>query len=839
MSKRSTLVARRLSKAIKNDVFTASGQISSASISSTQYDSTGDLPLSGVAAGTKAFINDSDRLYISNGAGWYSIALTNASPSIISVLDSDGGTTPFTLATDGSATVITVTATDSDGFPITYNYSVTSGSLTNGGGTTATVTQGTGADTNKFTVTPSTTEAYAGTFELTFTTSDGVSQTNSTNSFSLSFETAVENSRYTSLLVAAVDVSDNNNITDASPNNITITSYGNASAGTFSPYHDVGYSGFFNGGQELRYQPYTAGDYNLGTSNFTMEAWAYTTANSATQVLFSQRRVSNGGPQIRVTSSGTVQYFYYNGNNAQNSTAIFPVRQWNHVALVRSGTGADQTKVYLNGVEILSFQEAANFNNTAADLTIGNFSLYSEPWYGYIADVRIVKDAVYTSDFSNSLPTETLTAINNTIFLTTFNSNSSNYYFDDITGNGRVTSNLGSTSVVPVTRFDSLEYSAADRGGSIYFDGSGDYLRADAALSSFTSSTSTYTIEAYIYPTAAFNTSNDYFFGINRSSDGYNNLLFNRDKIYSSNTAVSLSSQIAQNIWSHVALTNDGTTLRVFVNGSIVASTTTLPQALSTCVLGFGAEFDTANGGTPGNYYTGYMSDIRISNTALYTSDFSPSFSPFTTPSGTVLHIKGTDASLIDKSQNDNLMLAGNTTGSTAQAKFANTKSMYFDGSGDYVVIKNSSVAGFKTGDFTIETWVYCEDTDTNQIIETRPGSTNGSYVAAGIQAGSGIFFYTNSAYVHTGTRIGTINIGQWHHVAWVRYNGTITSYIDGVSVSSASNSTNFILNRLVIGWNAYNLDNTGSVYIQDLRITKDLARYTANFTPPTEPFKG
>jgi hypothetical protein len=789
----------------------------------------------GTNIGQKAFIQETNRLYIWNGSGWYNIAVINETPTW------DSGGEPlssYTLDPDSpqSSTIITLAASDPEGFPISYSY-VTGGSFDS----IATVSQ----DSTVFTITPKTVsevgEGVELTGSITFNVTDNISILSKLSSFTLSFISIIENSRYTTLLLDVVDTSDNNDITDSSSNNVSITSYGNATAGTFSPYHGVGYSGFFNGGQELRYQPYTAGDYNLGTSNFTMEAWAYTTANSATQVLFSQRRVSNGGPQIRVTSSGTVQYFYFNGNNAQNSTAIFPVRQWNHVALVRSGTGADQTKVYLNGVEILSFQEAANFSNTAADLTIGNFSLYSEPWYGYIADVRIVKDAVYTSDFSNSLPTETLTAINNTIFLTTFNSNSSNYYFDDITGNGRVTSNLGSTSVVPVTRFDSLEYRAADNGGSIYFDGSGDYLRADAALSSFTSSTSTYTIEAYIYPTAAYNSSNDYFFGINRSSDGYNNLLFSRGGIYSNNTAVSLSSTIGQNIWSHVALTNDGTTLRAFVNGSIVASTTTLPQALSTCVLGFGAEFDTANGGTPGNYYTGYMSDIRISNTALYTSAFSPSFSPFTTPSGTVLHIKGTDASLIDKSQNDNLRLFGNTTGSTAQAKFANTKSMYFDGTGDYVVIQNSSVADFKTGDFTIETWVYCEDTNTNQIIETRPSNTNGAYVTIAVQAGSGVYFYTNTTHLFTGTngRVGTINTGQWHHVAWVRYNGTITAYIDGVSVGSASNSTNFIRNRVTIGWNAYVGENTGSVYIQDLRITKDLARYTANFTPPTEPFKG
>ena len=162
----------------------------------TSYANTSLLPLSGVSAGSMAFVSGSNRLYISNGTGWYSISLVNTNPNITSVQDASSGNSPFTLATDGTATVITITANDPEQVPLTYNYSVTSGSLTNGGGTTATVTQ----SDNVFTVTPSTTEAYAGTFELTFTASDGVNTSTNANSFTLSFITYVTNSNYTTLL---------------------------------------------------------------------------------------------------------------------------------------------------------------------------------------------------------------------------------------------------------------------------------------------------------------------------------------------------------------------------------------------------------------------------------------------------------------------------------------------------------------------------------------------------------------------------------------------------------------------------------------------------------------
>ena len=140
--------------------------------------------------GDMGFVTGTGKLYIYNGSGWYNIAVVNTSPTISSVQDASSNTTPFTLSSDGTATVITITATDAEGIPLTYSYSVTSGSLTNGGGTTATVSQGTGSNTNVFTITPTTNDSYGGEFTLTFSASDGVNAATSANAFSLSFASA-------------------------------------------------------------------------------------------------------------------------------------------------------------------------------------------------------------------------------------------------------------------------------------------------------------------------------------------------------------------------------------------------------------------------------------------------------------------------------------------------------------------------------------------------------------------------------------------------------------------------------------------------------------------------
>ena len=173
------------------------------------------LPLSGNSAGDMAYVTSTNRFYINNGSGWYSVGLVNTNPNITSAQDQSANVSPFTFETNGTALVITITASDPEGVPLTYGYSVTSGSLTNGGGTTATIAQGTGSNINKFTVTPSTTEAYAGTFQITFTASDGINQAQSVNSFTLSFITTIPNSRYTVLLAEGQGAGDNSTFDDA------------------------------------------------------------------------------------------------------------------------------------------------------------------------------------------------------------------------------------------------------------------------------------------------------------------------------------------------------------------------------------------------------------------------------------------------------------------------------------------------------------------------------------------------------------------------------------------------------------------------------------------------
>ena len=801
----------------------------------TTYDSTTDLPLSGVDAGDQAFVTGSNRMYVSNGTGRYSVSLVNTNPSITSVQDSDGGSTPFTLATDGTGTVITVTANDPEGVPLTYAYSVTSGSLTNGGGTTATVVQGTDSDVNKFTVTPSSTEAYAGTFELTFTASDGINTGTSANSFTLQFITTVTNSKYTSLLATATGTSDNNNITDSSSNNHSITVNGDAHAGTFSPYRSGGYSMYFNSSY-LKYAEGSTSDFNMGTNAFTIEAWVRpTTASGSEGLIYHNRFSGSGNGKGKLYIQAANLRADYRGDDGLNYELridnVFTANTWSHICLLRNTT--DNTlKLYHNGTlgQSLSVPSTVGILNSNSNTGVGGTG--SQDFPGDISNLRVVNGTAIVPPSGG--PTEALTSVTNTKLLL----NGPN--FSDYSGNApQINTYYGSPEIKAYGPLDYNEYAAADHGGSVYFDGAGDYLTINNVDFS-----GDLTFECWFNQAVAHTSSYQCVFSSSTYASGIPIRFYTRNDDISIWTSGAggphLTTKFQPNVWYHVAVVRYSGTWTLYVNGKSVDTTTTggAYDFASTVDWSFGGS-DT--GGYP---FAGYVSDARFTDSRVYTADFTPPAAPLATSSAK-FHIKGADASIIDKSQSSNLKLFGNTTGSTTQVKFASSKSMYFDGSGDYITTTSQQELG--TGDFTIEGWHY---------LLTRANTKNGiwgnysSYSAGslGMFAGHGSGTTTLYQVAYNGATFpasviqgGTIVYNQWVHFAVVRNSGTMTLYINGTSVDSISApaSLNGVGSNFIVGAPSDNLADGMHGYLQDFRITKGLARYTANFTAPTASLEG
>jgi len=230
------------------------------------------------------------------------------------------------------------------------------------------------------------------------------------------------------------------------------------------------------------------------------------------------------------------------------------------------------------------------------------------------------------------------------------------------------------------------------------------------------------------------------------------------------------------------------------------------------------------------------MSDFRFSSgLARYTSTFTPPTAPLSS-SGSSLHIKGTDASIVDKSQVSNLRMVGNTIASTTQTKYGNS-SIYFTGAspGDAVTASSSDFA-FGTGDFTVEFWSYNTSLH-NWVTMASSSPRSATGWSCGTDVNAVATWYTSTTGRLLESTAGTDTLNTWHHTAYVRSNGTIKVYVDGVERDSATDTINYDKTDFCIGA----LDNGSEYmvgYMDDIRISKT-AIYTANFTPPTESLKG
>jgi hypothetical protein len=639
-------------------------------------------------------------------------------------------------------------------------------------------------------------------------------------------------------------------LADNSGNNFTITRNGDTKIVPFGPFSPQtvtpdSYSYRFSNASD--YISTTNSNLALGTNDWTVESWVYPrfTANSG---IF---QISNVQYGLTNSNLNTVALGFSNNNKAivrvanasYTSTGTnITANSWTHLALVKS---SNVSKLYINGTldstigTSGSITDTVNYTGTT-NIAVGGYGSTSALANAYISNFRVVSNsAVYISNFT--VNTGPISAISGTTLLTC----QANTIVDGSLANLTITANA---NVTP-SKFNPFDetvtvgqsYSGTSAGGSAYFDGTGDFLAM--ASSPQWALPGSYTIEFWLYPTSipafggVFSTRNSV-----SSAYGISVALISSDsklwlEIANTNTTnlvLKSINTIVINQWQHIAISYNGTTLRLYLNGELQASGS-VTQAPTLTDLYIGRYYTDFNN----YYYLGYISNFRwLKGTALYTSNFVPPAAPaLPTTANTSLLLNFTNSGVVDSTGRNVLETVNDARVTTSIFKYG-ISSLYFDGTGDYMyVMGTSSEMAFGSGDFTVEFWVYpAAANQTATIIDWRGANVNGAYPMLYLSSGS-IKLYVNTADQISG---GAVTASVWSHIALSRSSGVTKLFLNGTQTGSNYTDTNAYLvsaSRPIIGSNGFDLLIPFNGYLDDIRITKGYARYTANFTAPTAPF--
>jgi len=397
------------------------------------------------------------------------------------------------------------------------------------------------------------------------------------------------------LVGSANDVS---NLVNSGSTTKAITINGSADSDGISNFYGESF-GFVPGSSQYLSTP-GASVYAFGTQPFTVELWYYNN-NDQSGCNYNQIIGNIGGSTAgywrigtEFANAGEVYFTYTTGGYVDIRTGVnCNDGKWHHIAVVREGTGSNQTKIYIDGIQRAVGTTPQDLTSTAT-LYLMYSAQHADPnrlSAGNIQDARIYNGvAKYTSNFV--VPTTAPDILPDT-----------------------PSGVSGGSKLAKITE------------GAVSFDGTGDYLTLSG--SDLAMGTGDFTLECYVYRpssvTAFTNfiatrgasaSANGFTFGAQASSNGYD------VEFYTNGLQLDGGSQlVTPNKWHHVAVTRSGSTLRSYVNG-IFNTTASNSQDFSTTSMAIGMTNDGSQG--PMN---GFISNVRvIKGTAIYTgtSSFTP-----------------------------------------------------------------------------------------------------------------------------------------------------------------------------------------------------------------------
>ena len=328
-------------------------------------------------------------------------------------------------------------------------------------------------------------------------------------------------------------------------------------------------------------------------------------------------------------------------------------------------------------------------------------------------------------------------------------------------------------------------------------------------------------------------TGNPVGFAVNRGSSGGIQFYIGSSLILDTG-----ANAFVANTWNHLAVARSGTSLKMFVNGSVVVTATNsgnITVGNSNVSVGYDVQ------GT-NNYFNGSISNVRIvKGAAVYTSAFTPATAPLTAITNTQLLTCQSNRFVDNSASARTLTLAGNPSVSSfgpflttsAYDPAVNGASLYAPTYADYLRIPNS--AEFELdGDFSVEFWANLDEAFNNQL-SIFIWANNNSQTQIGQEDSRDLYFYRGSNIIQN-TNVIT-QTKAWNHVSLCRSGSVLSMYCNGVRIGTASyTSTVDFSDGYVAAYDPAQGQYAANGYMSDLRILKGSSAYDASQTTLTVP---
>ncbi|WP_316150047.1 DUF2341 domain-containing protein [Cupriavidus sp. BIC8F] len=300
--------------------------------------------------------------------------------------------------------------------------------------------------------------------------------------------------------------------------------------------------------------------------------------------------------------------------------------------------------------------------------------------------------------------------------------------------------------------------------------------------------------------------------------------------------------------FAHVALTRAGNQLQVWVGGVAKGSATLAAGYSINWTAGLGVVLGQSNFTAGATWLEAYYDEVRITKgVARYTAAFTPPAAAFDNPLPDpvlLMHFDTATGLYFKDSSPFGRTLASSpsypiTVNASVQQFGAGCA--YFTGNPAYFSLNDSWELNFGARDFTIELWIRPTTVAAGNAYLLKKAN-NGAFAGFNLyRTGAQLkadFSTNGTSWDQTIAAAGTLVANTTYHVALVRYNGTITLYLNGTAIGSVSFAAALATGSsqpLYIGGDS----STGyyAGYMDELRILNGGAAYTGNFTPPVAPF--